>query len=574
MTSPVFAPARTDTPMSLAASARWISTAQCSAARVLAKASMNLSPSRSTSTPPVRSSASRTSRSCSLKTSRARSSPTRSTSGVESTMSVKSTVTVPSGRSRFACTRRRTRRVASAQSTGSPRWTVRIAWAISSGRVSFVRKPLAPAASVGSTWSSSPKVESASTFTSGASSRSTFVAWMPSNAGMTTSITTTSGRSSRTRSSAAAPSSASPTTSTSGSTSRKSLSPWRTTAWSSAIRTRIIDLQRHRRSFAGRRAHPERAADRLLRDPEDLPLELRFDLDAVERELDVRAVHPPEDVDVLLERDREPVGDDVAGPELEDQRAHLVHRGADELAHLAELLLRALGLGVDEERGRVGGERDAEERLVHRVVELAREAVPLLDDGELAAPLVQARVLDRDRRVPGERLDQLLVGVVEEGAALALLVCDVEGADHLAGGDDRHAEEGAHARVRVGPALEARVLLDVREAEAAERLEHRAEQAVLARKVADRVVLLLAHPGGDEVREAALAVGDADRRVARGGELPRRVGELLEDGLEPVLGGDRDDGVADGAEGTTVEGLGHWCHDTPRDPDRRLPHRR
>src|ERR687886_2175374 len=488
MTWPVFARARTATPMSLAASARWISTAQRSAARALANASMNLSPSRSTSTPPVRSSAARTSRSCSLKTSRARSSPIRSTSGVESTMSVKRTVTVPSGRSRPACTRRRTRRVASAHSTGSPRWTVRIACAISSGRVSFVRKPDAPAASVGSTCSSSPKVESASTFTLGASSRSAFVASMPSNPGITTSITTTSGPSSRACRIAAAPSSASPTTSTSGSTSRKRRSPWRTTAWSSAIRTRIIDLQLDRRPFAGFRADAQRAADRLrplahrdqaevpprlralrvepgavvldgddepaalaarrdahvlrrgmlervadrlLRDPEDLPLELGVNLDAVERKLDVDAVHPPQDVDVLLERDGEPVGDDVARPELEDQRAHLVHRGADELAHLDELLLRALGLGVDEERGRVGGERDAEERLVDGVVELAREPVPLFDDGELAAPLVQARVLDRDRRVPGERLDQLLVGVVEEGAALALLVGEVEGADHL-----------------------------------------------------------------------------------------------------------------------------------------------
>src|ERR671936_122681 len=415
MTSPVFAPARTDTPMSLSASARWISTAHRSASRALANASMNLSPSRSTSTPPVRSSASRTSRSCSLKTSRARSSPTWSTSGVESTMSVKSTVTVPSGRSRFACTRRRTRRVASVQSTGSPRWTVRIACAISSGRVSFVRNPEAPAASVGSTCSSSPKVDSASTFTSGTSSRSVFVAWMPSKPGMTTSITTTFGCSSRASATAAPPSSASPTTSTSGSTSRKSRSPWRTTAWSSAMRTRIIDLQLDGGSFAGFRADAERPADRLRplahRDQAEVPPRLRS--------LRVEAGA------VVLDRDGEPVGADVAGAELEDQRAHLVHRSADELAHLAELLLRPLGLGVDEERRRVGGERDAEERLVDGVVELAREPVPLLDDGELAAPLVQARVLDRDGGMAGERLDQLLVGVVEDGAALALLVGEV-----------------------------------------------------------------------------------------------------------------------------------------------------
>src|SRR5438105_3069461 len=586
MTSPVFAPARTDTGMSLASRTRWISIAQRRGLRALANASMNLSPSRSTSTPPVRSSASRTSRSCSWKSSRARSSPTRSTSGVESSMSVKSTVTVPSGRSRLACTRRRTRRVASVQSTGSPRWTVRIACAISSGRVSFVRNPKAPAASVGNTWSSSPKVESASTFTSGASSRSAFVASTPSRPGMTTSITTTSGRSSRARSTAAAPSSASPTTSMSGSTSRKSLSPWRTTAWSSAIRTRIVsvkvDLQRHRRPGSRRRTHSqspsdrlrplahrdqaqvsprlrplrvepravvldcdgesvtgpadldahvlrrrvlERVADRLLRDPEDLPLESRVDLDAVQLELDVHAVHAPQDVDVLLERHGEPVRDDVAGPELEDERAHLLHCAPDQLAHLAKLGLRPLGVGVDEERGRVGGERHAEERLVDGVVELAREPVPLLDDGELSAPLVQARVLDRDGRVRGERLDQLLVGVREHGAAAALLVGEIEGADHVALRDDRHAEEGAHARVRFGPALEALVLLDVREAEARRRLEHRAEEPVLARQLADRVPLLLRHPRGDEVREAALAVGHADRRVARPRELPRRVRE-------------------------------------------------
>ena len=47
------------------------------------------------------------------------------------------------------------------------------------------------------------------------------------------------------------------------------------------------------------------------------------------------------------------------------------------------------------------------------------------------------------------------------------------------------------------------------------RLEHRAEQAVRARQRAHRGDQLVAHPGGDELREGALAVGHAERRVPR-----------------------------------------------------------
>ena len=41
----------------------------------------------------------------------------------------------------------------------------------------------------------------------------------------------------------------------------------------------------------------------------------------------------------------------------------------------------------------------------------------------------------------------------------------------------------------------------------------------------------------------AVAVGDADRRIRRAGELARRVDELLQDGLDGMLRGDRQDGV-------------------------------
>jgi hypothetical protein len=59
-------------------------------------------------------------------------------------------------------------------------------------------------------------------------------------------------------------------------------------------------------------------------------------------------------------------------------------------------------------------------------------------------------------------------------------------------------------------------------------LEHRDEQAVLARQLTERGDQHLAHPRGDEAREAALAVGHADRGVARVRQLAGGIDELLQ----------------------------------------------
>ena len=97
--------------------------------------------------------------------------------------------------------------------------------------------------------------------------------------------------------------------------------------------------------------------------------------------------------------------------------AQLLHRLVGEVLQPLELPARPGRVALEQRHGRLGGEDDAEELLRDGVVQLAGEPVPLLDDGELAAALVQARVLDRDRGVRGEHLDQLLVVVVELGAA-------------------------------------------------------------------------------------------------------------------------------------------------------------
>ena len=61
------------------------------------------------------------------------------------------------------------------------------------------------------------------------------------------------------------------------------------------------------------------------------------------------------------------------------------------------------------------------------------------------------------------------------------------------------------------------------------RVEHRAEHAVLPRQRAERGDQLVAHARGEEAPEAALAVGQPERREARAGELARAVDEPLQD---------------------------------------------
>jgi hypothetical protein len=158
-------------------------------------------------------------------------------------------------------------------------------------------------------------------------------------------------------------------------------------------------------------------------------------------------------------------------------------------------------------------------------------------------------------------LDELLVGLVE--VVGADLVGEVERAHDPAGGDDRHAEERAHLRVRRGPpAAEARVAAHVVRAIGHRRGQHGAEQPVLARQGTHGGDELVAHARGDELREAALAVGHADRRVLRVDEPARGVREALQHRLDRRLGGDRQDRVVHGAQGRALL-LHRAIEDTP-----------
>ena len=253
---------------------------------------------------------------------------------------------------------------------------------------------------------------------------------------------------------------------------------------------------------------------------------------------------------------------EVGRPQLEHERAQLVEgllREHLQPRHLPGCRRRVAG----EQRARhLGGQDEAEELLADGVVEIERQPVPLREDRELAALLVQAGVRDRDRRVCREQLDQLLVVVGEVGRAG--LLRQVEGADHALGCDDRDAEERAHVGVACRPpAAELRVLVDVAGAVRLTRLEHRAEHAVLARQRSERCDEPVAHARREEAAEAAFPVGQSERGVPCAGKLARAVDQSLQHLVDREPGSDREHGVADRLE-RRADRRGHACNDTSR----------
>ena len=139
----------------------------------------------------------------------------------------------------------------------------------------------------------------------------------------------------------------------------------------------------------------------------------------------------------------------------------------------------------------------------------------------------------------------------------ALLLGQIEGADHAVRRDDRYAEERAHVGVPGRPpAAKARVCVDVVGSKRIWGLEHRPEHPVGARQRTHLGDQLVAHPGDQEAAEAALAVGDPERRVARVDELAGAVDEPLQDLLDRELRGHREHRVTDRAQ-RRAQCLGH-----------------
>ena len=117
------------------------------------------------------------------------------------------------------------------------------------------------------------------------------------------------------------------------------------------------------------------------------------------------------------------------------------------------------------------------------VVEIAGDALALLEQRRRLHVLVQPGVLDRQSGRRGERHDELLVDVGEHVAVG--LVGEVEVAEHLVAQQDRHAEERRHRRVVRREAVAVGVGGEVGEAQRLGLDDQQPEDAVTFGEVAD-----------------------------------------------------------------------------------------
>ena len=139
------------------------------------------------------------------------------------------------------------------------------------------------------------------------------------------------------------------------------------------------------------------------------------------------------DLDVDMVFSRSSSASAARPPTRSDRSRRCGRRPEDEVADVADRCLDGVDRPVDPGPGlgRVLRHQrlDILERQRHRVealddpvVELLSDALALFDDRQLLDLLVQPRVLDRDARVVGEQLDQLLVGGAENSPAPRLSV--------------------------------------------------------------------------------------------------------------------------------------------------------
>ena len=208
---------------------------------------------------------------------------------------------------------------------------------------------------------------------------------------------------------------------------------------------------------------------------------------------------------------------------------------------------------VDELAHAAGDER--EERFQ---VELGYERVrDLVQRLELTEPagrrLVEPRVLDRDRRLRGEELGQLLV--LGREVVACLLLGEIEVPVRHSPQEDRDAQERLHRRVVPREADRARVLGEVVQAQRPRLAYENAQDAAPSRRVSDGSSGLLVHAGGEEALEGVAGrVDDAERGVPRAGQLGRGLDDPLQEHVERELRAEPDPGVDEEPQAVELAG--------------------
>jgi hypothetical protein len=198
----------------------------------------------------------------------------------------------------------------------------------------------------------------------------------------------------------------------------------------------------------------------------------------------------------VAEHDHEALCADERAPPLDDDLQHVLERDllADCDGHVADCL-------------------EAEEGFLK------------LSAGALAG-LIQAGVLDSDRRPPRKDHRGLLVGL---GELLVGLLGEIQVAPHTLADHHRHTQEAAHRRMSSWKSVAARVLADITQAQGARILDQLAQHAPPPGQITHRAADGLIDARREELLELRLLiVEDTDGGVSR----PRDRARPLEQPLQ------------------------------------------
>ena len=259
-------------------------------------------------------------------------------------------------------------------------------------------------------------------------------------------------------------------------------------------------------------------------------------------------------------------------PAERQQAPHDVARGVRRLADHLRVFLEPVGrllledvARADQHRQRIvelvgdAGDELAERRqlrgLDHLLLRKREAELLILDDflqpmRGLLRLLEEARVVDGVRRVGGERVEELQIGLAEHAgrAGRDFLLGEIHHADDPLGDAQRHADERSAAVARVARLTEAGILLDVLDHDRLAHLDDLARDA-LADLHLDGAAASLLEPAPDrDTQGPAVAVEEHDRSDARADGAHRALEDVGEQVLDARDAGGHLDHVVEGAE--------------------------
>ena len=198
-------------------------------------------------------------------------------------------------------------------------------------------------------------------------------------------------------------------------------------------------------------------------------------------------------------------------PELEDGRADLGDGVVELVDGLGDPFDDQVPFG--EARRALEAHADGVDALDDPVVEIAGDAVAVVEDAHDADAVVEPGVLNGDARGEREGFGKGLVLVGELGRTL--LVRQVEVAVDVVSDTQRDAQEGGHGRVPGREAVAARVLFEVLEAQRLGFGDQEPEHAPARWALPDDLLFGVTEPDGDELFEpGAGLVEDSEGGVA------------------------------------------------------------